>query len=92
MDKNEFEAMNDIVLALKDDYLRNVESLQRYISETLKKDYSIEILATVLSKLDMTEAKSIKTRLPYLTDEEFKRLDNHQKKKNKVIKICLPTF
>ena len=39
----------------------------------------------------MTEAKTIKTRIPYLTDEEFKRLDNHQKRKREknVISIIL---
>ena len=48
-----------------------------------------EILTLVLSKIDRMEAKARKDRLPYHTDQKFKRLDEHRRKMKRKMYLFL---
>ena len=80
---NEFEILNYIIIALIQDFSLTEYSIQKFIAKKFKKTYPVEILTSILSKIDRTEAKIMKERLPYLTDEEFCRLDKHRKNKKR---------
>ena len=80
---NEFEILNYILIALMEDFSHTEFSIQKIIVKKFNQTYPVEILASILLKIDSTEAKIMKERLPYLTDAEFRRLDNHRKNKKK---------
>lgn len=82
----EFEILKDIELALRKDYSYDVLSIQKFINEKLQKNYEINDLTAVLSKIETTEGKIMREKLPYLTDFEYTRLNEHKKKKKRKVR------
>ena len=82
----EFEILKDIEFALRNDYSYDTLAIQKFISERLQKNYDINDLTAVLSKIEKTEGKVMREKIPYLTDFEYKRLVEHKKKKKRKLR------
>ena len=78
--------LNGIVMALESDFSMDVSSIQKFILEKLSENYDMEDLTSVMIKIEQSEAQILMKKLPYLTDVEYKRLIEHQKKKKRKLR------
>ena len=81
--QNEFDILNCVELALKKGFLENLSSMREFIRTTLGKTFSEDELQAVISKLDPMEIKILKENVPFLNDDEYKKLTQHKKNKKK---------
>ena len=81
----EYAILEDILIALRSDSAINSTSIQSFLSK-LGKNYCLKDIESILSKID--GMPGIRVKLPYLTAEEWQRLNDHKKKiREKLIEV-----
>ena len=70
-------------MALKADCSSSIPVIQSFIIEKIGKNFSVEELTSVMSKMSMTAGKILREPIPYLSEAEYKRLSEYKKKKKR---------
>ena len=87
----ECEIADLIGMAYKNKITTSVPSIRSFIEQRSKKTVDIEILKSVIQKMDSTDEGMLKDVPPYMKDEEYKRLVEYGKTRQAPPKQCQGT-
>ena len=81
--KEEYAVLEDLSIALRSDSAINSTSIQSFIFTILGKKYCLKDIESILTKIE--DMPGLRVKLPYLTHEEWRKLNEHKKKKRRKI-------
>jgi len=87
----ECEIADLIGMAYKNKITTSVPSIRSFIEQRTKKTVDVEVLKSIIQKMDSTDERMLKDLPPYLKDDEYKRLVEYGKTRQAPSKQCKAT-
>ena len=84
----ECEIADLIAMAYQNKITTSLSSIRSFIRQRTMKTVDVEVLKSVIQKMDSTDERMLKDVPPYLKDEEYKRLVDYGKTRQAAPKQC----